>query len=61
MSLKSANRKIPNSLTKVRSAPPVHILSKTNPNPDNPIVEDILDNQPPNRQSSTAIPAEEKE
>ena len=42
------------------NAPPVHILSKTDPNPNNPIIKNISDKQPPNRQSSTAIPAKGK-
>jgi hypothetical protein len=39
------------------STPSVHILSRTGPNPNNPIVEDVSDNQPPNRKPSTSIPS----
>jgi len=35
---------------------PVHILSRKNPNPNNPIIDDVSDNQPQNKQSSTSIP-----
>ena len=42
------------------NAPPVHILSRKDPNPNNPIVEDVSDNQPHNRQHSTSIPSKGK-
>lgn len=35
---------------------PVHILSRSDPNPANPIIEDVSDNQPNNRQLSTSLP-----
>ena len=36
--------------------PPVQILSKTNSNPPNPIIEDVSDKQPNDKQSSNTSP-----
>lgn len=35
---------------------PIHILSISDPNPSNPIIEDVFHNQPNNRQPSTSPP-----
>jgi len=57
--IKQKDTKHPNK-SKINN-PPVHILSKTNPDPNNPIVEDVSNNQPHNREPSTSIPTKEKE
>ena len=35
---------------------PVHILSRSDPNPSNPIIEDVSDNQLNNRKISSTLP-----
>ena len=40
----------------IKNIPPVQILSRTSPNPANPIIEDVSDNQPNNKQLYNTFP-----
>ena len=53
---KTVKQNVKGKIAPVQNIPPVQILPRTTPNPSNPIIEDVSDNQPNNKQQSNTFP-----